>query len=213
MEHFIKGFTVIDFLSYLGPGAVFLLSLQLLTQKVLEPYHSLFGEGSEFSLIIYFLLASYFCGTLLHQIGAMIEPLFVRKDMHSRYWNEDPVKDAYKKEIDAKLPESTDDKMKAGKYIFHYVQRSCRPQRLMLFYAFFSMSRTMFVTFFSVISMVVIHFAAHPENWKYCLAIGIACIICMLLYFLRWIKFEQKSIDEAYMLFTAKPQEQLPSQQ
>jgi len=207
MEQFVKSFTVIDFLGYLGPGAVFLLSLQLLTQMVLAPYRSFFGEGSELSLTVYFLLASYFCGTLLHQMGAMLEPILVRKDMHSDYWNQDLVKDTYKKEINAELPKDVTEKIDAGKVIFHYVQRNNRPQRLMMFYAFFSMSRTMFVTFFWVLVMVGIHYFLHPESRGICLGIGIACGFCMMFYFFRWKKFEQKSIDEAYMLFTAKPQE------
>ena len=218
MEHVVKGFTVIDFLGYMGPGAVFLLALQFFTGWVTVPCQAFFGADGDAALAVYFIAASYFCGNYLHDIGAAMEPLFIRKNMHKSHWCKQTVRSAYQKlfcsagqpgeaEIDG-ICSSPKEQVKAGKTIFHYVQRSCRPQRLLLFHAFFVMGRTMFLTLILVILMSVVDLLIHRANTFRNVWIALACGVCALLSYIRWMRFEQKSVDEAYLLFTTMEQKE-----
>ena len=213
-EYVVKSFTIIDFLGYMCPGGVFLLSLQFFTHWVTVPYYAFFEKGSEATLATYFILASYLCGNFLHEIGAMIEPLFIRKNMHASYWEKSEVCDTYQKvfcfatppvgQPYSGLPLTPEEQIKAGKTIFHYVQRNHRPQRLMLFHAFFVMGRTMFVTALLVALMNVVDFFLHQENVFRDVWIMLTCALCAVLSYFRWKGFEQKSVDEAYLLFVTK---------
>lgn len=218
MEHAVKGFTVIDFLGYMGPGAVFLLALQFFTGWVTVPCQAFFGADGDAALAVYFIAASCFCGNYLHDIGAAIEPLFIRKNMHKSHWGKQTVCSTYKKlfcsagqpgedEI-ADICSSPQKQLKAGKTVFHYVQRNRRPQRLLLFHAFFVMGRTMFLTLILVILMSVVDLCIHQENTCRNVWIALACGVCAILSYLRWRRFEQKSVDEAYLLFTTIEQKE-----
>lgn len=211
-EHIVKSFTIIDFLGYMGPGAVFLLALQYFTGCVTEPYNAFFAEGGEITLAAYFIFVSYLCGNLLHEMGKMIEPWLVKKNMHAAHWETQQVRKAYQKRFcsagtppeqnGCEIFSTTEEQIKAGKTIFRYVQRNHRPQRLMFFHAFFLMSRTMFVTVLLVILLSLADILKHPGNRCRDIVVIAACILCAILFYFRWKEFEQKSVDEAYLLFT-----------
>lgn len=211
-EHIVKSFTIIDFLSYMGPGAVFLLALQFFIGGVTAPYTAFFVLGGEVTLAAYFIFVSYLCGNLLHEIGKKIEPWLVKKNMHAAHWETQQVRDAYQKRFyPAGMPLeqngceiflTPEKQIKAGKTIFHYVQRNHRPQRLMFFHAVFLMSRTMFVTASLIIPLSVVDLLMHHENQVCDIVVIVACILCAILFYFRWKEFEQKSVDEAYLLFT-----------
>lgn len=207
MEHVAKNFTVIDFFGYMGPGGVFLLALQFFTGWATVPYYAFFEENSQATLAAYFILMSYLCGSFLHEAGAMAESLLTRENMHAVHWKNPEVRAAYQRKFSPSgplapdFPSTPEEQVRAGKTIFHYVQRTRRPQRLMLFHAFFIMGRTMCVTALFVIAMCAADGSLRPENVFRDRWIALACALCAALSYSRWKGFERRSVAEAYLLF------------
>lgn len=196
MEHVVKSFTLIDFLGIFSPGAIFVLAFQFYTGALTLPFISFFGEN-DLMLAAYFVFLSYLAGTFLHQLGAGLEKICCKKNMHIRHWENEKVAEAYCARINPKRPATPMEQANAGKEIFHYIQRNHRPQRVMIFSAFYTMSRTLTVTFLLIIMMVYFFL----ENWLDAAILIGGCGLFTVLSVCRWRKFEQKCVDEAYLLF------------
>lgn len=197
MEHVVKSFTLIDFLGIFSPGAVFVLAFQYYIGGATILFESFFGKNDAM-LAVYFVALSYLCGNFLHHLGALAEKYFCKKNMHLQYWENDKVLAAYSSKIDSKLPRSDKEKAEAGKKIYHYIQRERRTQRLMTFSAFYTMSRSMAVTLILIIVLTL--FARKGSTCQ----IILGCAFLTVLSVHRWREFEQKSVDEAYLLFLSE---------
>lgn len=100
LGHFIRRFTIIDFLGYLIPGMLVTLSLdQRLNHIFKEPFTMFFGEQPVL-LAIYFIIVSYMVGIIIHEISKVIEKIvdhcyFNQKlEGMERSWN---VEDNYRR--------------------------------------------------------------------------------------------------------------------
>ena len=209
MERLIKQATLIDFLGILLPGAVFVTAVHYYgVWDVASPWNALFGAESA-SLLIYFAGVSYLCGSVIHQIGAVVEqgltfgPLR-NKNMHEKYWNEPAIQDAYRKTFGKEPPKGNDNRewqIAAGKEVFRSIQQGERPQRIILFCAFYTMSRAMVLTLTCVTILAILHerdnfFASTPTIF--------VCAVGGIVFFRRWIWYESNCVDEAYRIFLQK---------
>ncbi len=208
MEHFVKSFTIIDFLGIFCPGAVLVLAIQFWQNSLTEPFTRFFGEN-DLMLAVYFVFLSYLCGTVLHDLGSLLEsaltkiPHISKKNMHSSHWNNERLCKRYQEVIGLNPPDMTDRKavLKAGKNVFHYIQKKERPQRILIFSAFFTMSRTFFVV---LILIMVLYFLQIQSAAEINVPIVFLFLILLALCLHRWIAFEKKCVEEAYLLFLSE---------
>lgn len=77
MEHFLKQFTVIDFLSMSVPGGCLILAWNYYVGGVNEPVIQFFGESTAI-LAIYFVMLSYLAGMMLQELSKPLEKKWVR---------------------------------------------------------------------------------------------------------------------------------------
>ena len=208
MEHVVKNFTIIDFLGIFTPGAIAVLALQYYIGGLTRPFECFFGENAGM-LAVYFIALSYLCGSFLHQLGGILEELVTlvsrccnqngRENFHIDYWENPKVVSAYQEKINPELPKTAQEKLKAGRQVYHYIQRNHRPQRILLFNAFYTMSRTMVITLLLIMLLIV----NYQENSMKCIML-VACLSLCGLSVYRWFRFERKSVDEAYLLLVSE---------
>lgn len=70
--HFVKRFTLIDFLGYTVPGAAIILLSEYYLGGIKELWTNFFGNQVVL-LTVYFILLSYLAGTVLHEISQPID--------------------------------------------------------------------------------------------------------------------------------------------
>ena len=192
MEPIVKQFTLIDFLGIFAPGAVMTLAVHFYVWDLTLPFQKFFGENAVM-LAVYFIVLSYLCGSLLHQLGATVENWLSRqfgeRNLHQEYLVRSEVQAAYEKHFHRIFPADITGQVKAGKDIYHYVQKRERPQRILIFSAFYTMGRSMAVTLLGVMLITGI------ANWKELQKVWLLLLcyaIAILLFILRWKRFEKK---------------------
>lgn len=207
MERLVGQTTLIDTLGILLPGAVLLLVVNYYGfWDIALPWQMLFGEG-DIPMLVYFAGVSYLCGSAIHELGAYVERFLTwgplrGVNLHAKYWKKKVVQEAYqicfKKEPPVgKEKDVRAEQIKAGKEIFSYVQQGERPQRIILFTAFYTMSRALVLALTCAV-IVVIWGANGLENALWPILI---CLVGIAIFFRRWRYFESKCLDEAYQLF------------
>ena len=154
MDHVAKQFTLIDFLGVFSPGAIMVFAVNSCILDLKAPYYSFFSDNTV-TLSIYFLALSYLFGSALHQLGAMLERFLPQEEnVYKTHPYKRAIRIAYARTFKAPFPEGDDNQIKAGRAIFRYVQRGDRPQRIILFNAFYTMSRTLIVELLLVMAML-----------------------------------------------------------
>lgn len=232
MSDVLKRFTLIDFLGIFTPGAMILLCLQMRFGWVTEPCVRFFGEN-DIALFAYFIWGSYLLGTFLHHAGWLMEwtawklGVHYSLDMQDSFWIAPPenvgdgdnptnprdrnnrteaerVISAYRKKINSTLPATGAERIEAGRKILHYVQRKRRPERIVLFSAFYSMHRTMSFSLLSLAGLVVTY-----GGWGVTAKVQILAAMAVLLAISvhQWWDFDWRCVEEAYMIFTAEASE------
>lgn len=207
MERLVGQTTLIDTLGILLPGAVLLLAVNYYgVWDIARPWTTLFG-GGDIPMLIYFAGASYLCGSVIHELGAYAERLLARwplhgVNLHAEYWKEEVVQEAYKICFKKEPPVGKEkdlraEQIKAGKEIFSYVQQGERPQRIVLFTAFYTMSRALVLTLICTAAIVV----WGADGLENALLPILICLVGIAIFFRRWRYFEIKCLDEAYQLF------------
>lgn len=201
MEHVAKQFTLIDFLGIFVSGAVFVLACNYYITDLTAPCIAFFGNGTVM-LAAYFVALSYLCGNILHQMGAALESrIAVEYNVYASmgHW-QTLIRKAYQEEFDEAFPDSQEGQIQAGKSVFHYVQRLVRPQRIVLFNAFYTMARTALVLM--PVLILITFFCESNPTWKWRLipAYGGA----MAVFYYQWKVFDRKCIQEAYMLLISE---------
>lgn len=219
MSDVLKRFTLIDFLGIFTPGAMMLLCLQMRFGWVTEPCVRFFGE-SEIALFAYFIWGSYLLGTFLHHAGWVMEwvawkcGIHYSPNMQDCFWippqgnhadrnsrtEAERVISAYQSKIDAVLPATGAERIEAGRKILHYIQRNRRPERIVLFSAFYSMHRTLSFSLMAIMGLVVTY-----GGWGFAVKIQTLAVIAVLLAISvhRWWDFDWRCVEEAYMMFVA----------
>lgn len=101
-------------------------------------------------------------------------------------------------ELRIRLP---DDSREAWRRILSYSQRDGRPERVILFNSFYTMSRTAAVTLTCIFPMVLVHL---PDGLRLCRALLGSLIYAgvILLFLCRWRRFEKRFVEEVYVLFS-----------
>ena len=196
MEQFVKQFSLIDFLGITLPGAILVLAANYYIWDITAPCLRFFGANAAV-LSAYFVVLSYLCGCALHQLGIWLEYIFPNeKNVFESLPQKKAVQESYERQFNATFPSDAAAQIQAGRQIFRYVQRKERPQRIVIFSAFYTMSRTLLVTF--PLLFVITFFCGVRRSVL--LLYAAAWIICLT----RWAAFDQCCIREAYTIFAAE---------
>lgn len=201
MEHVVKQFTLIDFLGIFASGAVFVLACNYYIMDLTVPCVAFFGNNAVI-LAAYFIALAYLCGNILHQAGAALES---RMASESNVYatigrQQDRIKKAYKKKFEEEFPVDDAGQIEAGKIVFHYVQRGVRPQRIILFNAFYTMARTALVL---MPVLIIITFFCEASLLR-CWGLILTYTGAMAVFYYQWKVFDRKCIQEAYMLLVSE---------
>lgn len=217
MEQLMKHITLIDTLGIFLPGAIFVLAVNFYNiWDVAAPWKALLGDG-DVPMLIYFVGLSYLCGSVIHQLSAAAEQLLMKVlhwgcSLHAPYWEDPKVQNAYRAILqkdppgqDPSLPEKElqAQRIEAGREIFRTVRQRTQPQQMILFDAFYTMSRALVLTLFCVVVMALVY---HRQSWRAAIPTVAVCVICIAVFFRRWVWYEARCIDEAYRIFLTYPQ-------
>lgn len=197
MEEVLKRFTLIDLLGIFVPGALMTLALNFYGFDLTVPFNNFFGENAVM-LVLYFLALSYLVGSALHQLGAFMEHIPYGRPDHREYQEKEEIKKAYRRCFGTDIPQ---DAQSAWRYILCYSQRNGRPERVVLFNSFYTMSRTSAVTLICIFPIVLLHL---PDN-LHLLQILLGSLIyvgVIVIFLLRWRRFEKTYVEEVYILFS-----------
>lgn len=188
MEQLLKQFTLIDFTGIFAPGAVMTLALNFCVLDLTAPFKDFFGENAVM-LALYFLTVSYLLGNALHQSGACLEFIWKVDFDHVSYCKSPEIQAAYQRCFYTPMPA---DIKTAGNRIFHYLQRNSRPERIIIFNSFYTMSRTMVVTLACLIPITIYYRREALVSWPLALQL-LAYVLAMILFRCRWSRFEKVS--------------------
>lgn len=212
MDQLMKHVTLIDTIGIFLPGAILIVAVNFYgIWDAAAPWNALFGEG-DIPMLVYFVGLSYLCGSVIHQMGAAAEQLLMKVprlgcNLHAPYWENPKVCCAYQA-IFQKAPPVQDSslskkelrarQLEAGQEIFRTVRQRTQPQQMILFDAIYTMSRALVLTLFCVAAMAI---EAQWHKWHTALPTVAVCVICMVIFFRRWVWYEARCIDEAYRIF------------
>lgn len=219
MKDATRGFTVIDFLGIFIPGAIFALACQFYGIDLVKPFQSFFGEGSPL-LGIYFVMIGYLIGTLLHDMSGAPErwgyKLKAKKgcqkgmmcklfpSYHDEYWS-DLMKERYKQRFGGEAPTSAEEYAECGRNIFHLIQIEYKTGKVMMFSAFYALSRTMALTLF-LVGVLMVTSKKQEVDCKTMLVLLLVILLCIL----HSRKYQQLRIKYAYTIFLTAPDPQNP---
>ena len=207
MDEVAKNFTLVDFLGIFAPGAALILSVKGYGWHPEAPAREFFGDNI-WLLCAYFVILSYLAGHIAEQVGALLEQLlrlfpFWRKliakdgDVNSQ-----ALSDAYSLHFpNDTYPTDESEKAEAIRRIFHFVQKKERPQRLLIFSAFYTMSRSF------TAELILLSFYTWYRSSRRSGVFWIppwVCVLLTVIFCLRWIRFEQKCMEEACLIFASK---------
>lgn len=199
MDEILKRFTLIDFTGIFAPGAIMTLAVNFCVLDLTAPFDSFFGEN-EVMLALYFLTLSYLVGSALHQLGAWLEHRLKLYLGHKTWHNSQEIQDAYVRCFHTKIPENLKE---AWARILHYIQRNSRPDRVILFNSFYTMSRTTMVTLICLIPLIIYYCLGHSvQISQLTVSLALAYILMIGLFGSRWVRFEKKFVEEVYLLFS-----------
>lgn len=221
MDQLMRHVTLIDTLGIFLPGAILIVAVNFYgIWDVSGPWKALFGEG-DIPMLVYFVGLSYLCGSVIHQVGAMAEQLLMKvprlgRDLHASYWKDPRVCCVYQA-VFQKVPPVQDSslskkelrvrQLEAGQEIFRTVRHRTQPQQMILFDAIYTMSRAVVLTLLCVAVMAI---KVQWHRWNTALPTAAVCVVCMAIFFRRWMWYEARCIDEAYRIFLTYAQ--LPSE-
>lgn len=212
MDQLMKHVTLIDTLGIFLPGSIFIVAINFYgIWDVAAPWKSLFG-GGDIPMLVYFVGLSYLCGSVIHQVGTVAEQLLMKVpqlgcNLHAPYWEDPTVCCAYQAVLRKVPPEQNSNlpkkelcarQLEAGREIFRTVRQRTQPQQMILFDAIYTMSRALVLTLFCVAVMAI---AAQWHEWDTTLPTVAVCVVCMVIFFRRWVWYEARCIDEAYRIF------------
>lgn len=201
MEHIAKQFTLIDFLGIFASGAIFVLACNYYILDLTVPCITFFGNNAVM-LAAYFIALAYLCGNILHQLGAAVESRMATEInvYATRGRQQSLIRDAYREKLGEEFPDDNAGQIEAGKNVFYYVQRRVRPQRIVLFNAFYTMARTALVL---IPILIIITFFCESNSTR-CLGLILAYAGAMVVFYYQWKVFDRKCIQEAYILLVSE---------
>lgn len=203
MKHVTKQFSLIDFLGIALPGAILALTVNYYVWDLAAPCNDFFGKNAAV-LSVYFVALSYLCGSALHQMGIYLEKRLLpnEENVFATHCQQQAIEAAYRRQFLTSFPGDNNNgaQIQAGREIFHHVQSKGRPQRILIFSAFYAMSRTLLVTIPIVFAVIAASCTLTLELLPLCAV----CIVAWIICFLRWKDFDRCCITEAYTIFAAE---------
>ena len=196
------------------PGAILLLTANGRWFDFAAPVRRLFGENSVV-LAVSFIFLSYLCGHVVDELGHLLESLlsglllrisffrgWIVKRLH--FTREDIAKAYAACFPERELPEGDKGTLEGAWTIFRYVQRETRTQRILMFSSFHTMSRSMFV---ALLFILILQWQTISTD----LLIGSG--VLMVIFCIRWVRFEYKCLDEALLLCVSKSAPQVENKE
>ena len=195
------------------PGAILVLMINYYVLDIAGLLMAFFPNDT-LMYGVCFLGTSYLFGSILHQLGAIIEANFlsesifsVEDNVNKEAWRDPQLRTAYesvyKTAPNAAAADADDadaaakalaDMRAAGRQVFHYVQKEKRPERIIIFSAFYAMSRTLIVT--TALSMVIMICAY--GNDRRIVHITIIGLLLIGVFILQWREYDKRCLNEAY---------------
>lgn len=203
IDHFLRKFTVIDFLSMFVPGGVVILALNYYVGGVTEPFYRFFGR-QDLMLVGYFVLISYVTGMLIQEVSKFLERLWAADlaEKHEKWQEKDCIKEKYQEcfGVDLETEQGKDGKDEVGRKIYlHVADRPENGSRLELFKAFSLMARNGVVTVF-IVCVLAIGFGQFRTPWGKSVVV-LASLIAALLMERRGRRFYLLNCERAYRDF------------
>lgn len=207
MEHFLKQFTVIDFLSMSVPGGCLILAWNYYVGGVNEPVIQFFGESTAI-LAIYFVMLSYLAGMMLQELSKPLEKKWVRDldDLNAEWQNTQKIAEYYKNHFGLSIKEAQANggSQKVGREIFLCVSDPpITGSKLNLFQAFYGMGRNSTAAAFlifviSVIfGFVLVHRKVSPGD----LLMPMLYLVLAVIMYFRGKRFYRITQERAYRDF------------
>ena len=163
MEHFLKNFTVIDFLGIFTPGALVTLAYNSYFGGATAPFTKFFADQSV-TLVFYFVFLAYLVGILLQEISKPLDKIpFVDASFHKAWQANPKVREMYKKTFGLSnrsnsgggtQQRTVDSKEnEVWENIYRQTQPGIKENKIPLFHAFASMARSCSVAALIVMAM------------------------------------------------------------
>lgn len=206
MEQITKQLSLVDFLGIALPGAILVLSANYYIGDITAPCVRFFGQNAAI-LSTYFVVLSYLCGCALHQLGICLEARLLpnEENVFASHCQQEAIREAYRQQFNAPFPDDPAAQIKAGREILHHVQYKDRSQRIVIFSAFYAMSRTLLAAIPLFYITTLFKTVPPPATLLNIVSppMALLCISAWGICFIRWRTFDQCCISEAYTIFAA----------
>ena len=205
MEHFIKQFTIIDFLSMAVHGSCLILAWNYYVGGVTAPVIQFFGENTVI-LVVYFIMLSYLSGMLLQELSKHLEKNWVKDldTLHAEWQSAPKIKEYYQNHFGRSIEEArvNGGSQRVGREIFLCVSDpGLAGSKLNLFQAFYGMGRNSTVAaflIFVVSGLVLLHRdVLSPGD----LLTPVLCPVLVGIMYVRSKRFYRITQERAYRDF------------
>lgn len=205
MEHFVKKFTIIDFLSMFIPGGILILAWNYYVGGVLEPFYQFFGK-QDIILAGYFIAISYLTGMVLQEISKPLENNwgYILDELNEKWQNDSKIKNNYMNHLATSLEDvqQTDGKSVVGRKIYLYVaDNPIAGSKLELFHAFYIMARISFVVFIGICILSILCGSGSTSACTNKLIVPVVSAIAAYLMYHRSKRFYKLTYERAYRDF------------
>lgn len=216
MDHFLKRFTIIDFLSMFVPGGILVLAWNYYVGGVTEPIRQFFGEQAA-AIAVYFVMISYLAGVVLQEVSKGLEKNWAQslEDLHTEWLSIPQMDTSYQVIFGQTLDEAKCqyDNNKLGRRIFIFVSDlDISGSKLSLFHAFYSMARNstaVAILIFGMSVLAVVHRDIITVND---LVVPILSPILAVIMYFRSKRFYWLTQERAYRDFLKFGEEKIKQQ-
>ena len=205
MDHFLKRFTIIDFLSMFVPGGITILAWNYYMGGVTEPVRCFFGE-QDVALAVYFVLISYLMGMVLQEMSKPLERRWRQSlaDIHDKWQSLPKIKVHYQTcfGVSIETAQQEDGQSEVGRKIFLYVSDpDAAGSKLNLFQAFYCMGRNSVAAAAIICALsIVAAFCPGPFSCGALVVPGVSAVLIGIMYF-RSRRFYVLTQERAYRDF------------
>ena len=205
MEHFIKQFTIIDFLSMAVPGSCLILAWNYYVGGVTAPVIQFFGENTVI-LVVYFIMLSYLSGMLLQELSKHLEKNWVKDldTLHAEWQSAPKIKEYYQNHFGRSIEEArvNGGSQRVGREIFLCVSDpGLAGSKLNLFQAFYGMGRNSTVAAFLIFVIAGISVCHQSAISASDLLTPVLCPVLAGIMYVRSRRFYRITQERAYRDF------------
>ncbi len=208
MEHFLKSFSVIDFLGIFTPGALVTLAYNAYFGGVAAPFTKFFDDQS-LTLVIYFVFLAYLVGVLLQELSKPLEKIFAPDERRHAVWQRNPrVQEMYKKIFQRSIAAPAQEAAAGGdpenivwRNIYEYVQPDLQQVKIPLFHGFASMARSCCAAALLIMAMNFIACGKGLVTAETCWITNFICMAAAWIMFRRCRRFCGLVIEYSYISF------------